>query len=212
VVEPVIRRMLASRYAAVRETGGFIAVYAGLELGLSDFLTTVRNSPDAWIRTGAARCCAVRLPVTTDVASAAAALSQFVEDTDDGVRKAAAKVAGSLRDKALRRYRDVITVLVASPSFDHALSQLLITLEHATDRVDDLVLQTARRFSEVHGINAANIATGAAGEARELGQLIIRAYAQADTIAQRHAVLDLLDDLLLVGAYGIAELVAGAER
>ena len=80
------------------------------------------------------------------------------------------------------------------------------------DRVDDLIIQSAQRFVDIHGADAGNIATSTAGDARQIGELILRAYAQATDAATRSVALDLLDSQLLFGAYGIADLIESAER
>ena len=82
-VEPVIRRMLGSEYAEVREAGGWMAAFVGLDLGLGELLTAARQSQDVRTRTGAARLCAHRLPHTNDAATAIAALRQFVNDDEE---------------------------------------------------------------------------------------------------------------------------------
>lgn len=51
-----------------------------------------------------------------------------------------------------------------------------------------------------------------AGEAREVGELLLRAYAQAIDVTAKGEVLDILDDLLASGTYGVAELVGAAGR
>lgn len=128
------------------------------------------------------------------------------------MRKEAGKVAGALRDHALRPFAGAIKALVASPVFGDAVSQLLISLEHAPDRVDDLALLCANRFVETLGTEAADIRMGAAADAREVGQLVIRGLAQSRTARERAALLDVLDRLLLLGAYGIDEVVTESER
>ncbi len=153
-----------------------------------------------------------RLPRTTNAAVATAALRQFVNDPDEGVRSAPAGLAVALRDERLRPYHTVLMDLIASESFIPAVPQLLITLEHAPDRVDALVMACARRFIEVQGKDLGNIATGAAGDAREVGRLVLRGYAQATSAIMRREALDLIDQLLALNAYGIAELVDSAER
>jgi len=65
--------------------------------------------------------------------------------------------------------------LVASPAFEDALAQLLITLEHATEPVDELVIVTGRRFIELHRGQMSNISTHAAGDSKEVGELVLRA-------------------------------------
>ena len=128
VIEPVIERMLGSTYAEVREAGGWMAAFAGLDLGLAHLLATARAGQDAHIRKGAARLCAHRLPHTSDATAAVAALEQFFSDEDTEVRKAAAEIAGVLRGQALQPYAAMLTKLIASSAFSDALAHLLITL------------------------------------------------------------------------------------
>lgn len=212
VIEPVIERMRGSTYAEVREAGGWMAAFAGLDLGLAHLLTTARASQDGHTRKGAARLCAHRLPHTGDAAAAVAALAQFLSDEDAEVRKAAADVAGILRGQPLQPYAALLTTLMASPTFSDALAQLLMTLEQAPDRIDDLVVHCTKRFVEVYGAEAGNLSTAAAGQAPRIGQLVLRAYAQAGDSAVRATVLDLIDALLLTGTYELAQIVDEAER
>jgi hypothetical protein len=212
VIEPVIQRMLGSTYPKVRESAGMMAAFAGLELGLGHLLTTTRDSHDAITRKGAARMCARRLSLTASAPAAADALERFLGDNDDEVRKAAAEVTIHLRGRALRPFLSVLTTLIASLALSESLPQLLLTLQQAPDRIDDLVIQYARRFLDLHSAEIGNIATAAAGEARDVGQLVLRAYAQAPDRTSRATVLDLIDELLLAGAYDFAQAVNEAER
>jgi hypothetical protein len=212
VVEPVIHRMIASSLAQTREAGGRVAAYAGLELEVEELLAEARVSSSASVRKGAAQVCAGRWPHTANAVVAGDAIRQFFDDRDQNVREAAASVSSVLRGRALRPFEPELTALIESPSFDHALPQLLITLDQAPDRVDRLIIRCAQRFVSTYGADAGNISTGAAGEAREVGSLLGRAYAQAHDSSGRAAVLDILDQLLLHGAYGVVDVVTAAER
>jgi hypothetical protein len=212
VVEPVIRRMLSSDFAEVRKVGGQLAGLAGLEWGLADLLATARDAQEPAARAGVASSCAHRLPFTSNQNMAGITLRQLADDPDETVRDGVAEVAGALRGHPLRPFRDVLVTLIGSPSFEPAVDQLLITLEHATDRIDDLALLCARRFVEVFGTDLGNLSTGAAGNADEVGRLVLRAYEQARTAPSRSAILDLIDMLLRLGAYRVDELVNAAER
>lgn len=156
--------------------------------------------------------CANHLPQTSNAAVASATLVTLVDDSDDDVRKAAAEVAGALRTHALRPFATVIKALLASDAFGDALPQFLITLERASDRVNDLALLCAQRFVEVFRADAGDIRTHAVGEAREIAELIIRGLAQSHSRNERDALLDVLDELLLIGAYGVDEVVGESER
>ena len=212
VVEPVAQRMLASSDEKVRKAGGLLAAYSGLEFGRPELLTAARQSSDAPTRLGAADLCARSLPHTSDAAAAAAALEQFVADDDEEVRKAAAQVAAVLRNRALRPFSNVLTTLIESDSFTEALPQLLITLQAAPDRIDDMVVACTRRFIDVHGEAAGDISTSAAGDAGQVAQLTLRAYAQASDRDMRRQTLDLIDGLLVINAIGTLEAVDQAER
>jgi hypothetical protein len=212
VVEPVIRRMLASSEFEVRETGGQLAAFAGLEWAADDLFNLVLDSDDMAARKGAAGVCAHRLPRTNNAILAGSALERFFSDAHEEVRKAAAEVASALRGERLRPFRHVIKNVMGSPAFPEAVPQLLITLERASDRVDDLVLECADRFIETYESEVGDFRGRAAGDSRQIGELLLRAYVQATPVATRRRVLDLLDRLLLIDAYGLAELVGAAER
>ena len=212
VVEPVVQRMLASLDENVRKAGGLLAAYSGLEFGFPELLGMARESSNAATRLGAADLCARSLPHTSDALAAAAALKQFVADDDNEVRKAAAQVAAELRNRALRPFSDVLTTLIESDSFTEALPQLLITLQAAPDRIDDMVVACTRRFIDVHSEAAGDISTSAAGDAGQVTQLTLRAYAQASDGDMRRQTLDLIDGLLVINAMGALEAVDQAER
>jgi hypothetical protein len=211
LIEPVIERMLGSGSDEVREAGGRLAAFAGLEFE-SGLLADAAISEDPTIRKGAARVCAHRLPITSDAAAASAALKQFIDDPDDEVRDAAAEVAGALRNRPLAPHQELIHGLLASGAFPDALPQLLITLDQSTERVDELILATTRRFIDVFGGELSSISSRASADARHVGELVLRAYNQASDSEARAATLDLIDELLAQAAYDLARLVGDAER
>jgi len=211
-VQPVLERMLGSEDMPVRESGGQLAAFAAMEWDTVSWLNAVLGDDDTAARKGAAGLAAHRLPHTANAEVAAKILTTLMNDADDEVRKEAAEVAGALRNHALRPFEGLLKALITSPAFGHALSQLLYTLEHAPDRVDNLALLCAQRFVRDFGLEAADIRTGAAADAREVGQIAIRGLAQSRTASDRAALLDVLDQLLLRGAYGVDAAVSASER
>ena len=212
IVEPVIRRMIESEFDEVRKIGGQLAAFVALELELADLMESAQSAQDPAEREGVAIVCAQRLPHTSNPAMAGTALHELASDTDEKVRKAVAGVAGALRGQELRPFKDVLISLIDSPSFEPAVDQLLITLEHASDRIDDIIMACALRFVEMFGTNVANLSTRVAGNSDVVGRLILRAYAQARTPTVRSDALDLIDKLLMLAAYRVDELVDAAER
>lgn len=211
-VRPIIVRMLSSQDTRVRESGGEMAAFAAMEWETEDLLAAVIGEGGTHSRKGAARMCAHRLPRTNNVTIGEKVLARLAHDDDEEVRELVSEVANVLRGEPLRPFEGILKTLMASPAFEHAVPQLLITLERAPDRVDDLALLCAQRFVEVFGHDAGDIRTGAAGDAGQVGELIIRGLVQSRSSAARSALLDVLDDLLMVGAYRLEDLISASER
>ncbi|MEH0399173.1 ATP-binding protein [Streptomyces sp. B21-088] len=209
---PLTERMLCSPVVPVRRVGGQVAALAAMEWEAPDLLAKVLAGNDTAQRQGAADVCAQRLLNTGDAALAHHALVRFFHDPEEEVREAAATVAAALRGRRLGPYRRTLTALIDSRAFGAALPQLLITLEHAPDRVDVLVLACVRRFVAVFGAASADFSRSVAADARHIGRLLVRAYAQASSPARRSEILDLLDQLLLLGSYGVAEAINDSDR
>ncbi len=212
LVGPLSERMLNSPVAPVRRFGGQVAALAAMEWEIPALLAKVLAGNDTAQRQGAAEVCAQRLVNTGDAVLAHHALVRFFHDPEECVREAAATVAAALSGRRLRPHRRTLTGLIDSRAFGVALPQLLIALEHAPDRVDELVLACARRFVAVFGAASADLTRGVAADARDVGRLLVRAYVQAMSPARRSEILDLLDQLLLLGSYGVAEAIHDSDR
>ncbi|MFE7839413.1 hypothetical protein ACFU53_26170 [Streptomyces sp. NPDC057474] len=50
------------------------------------------------------------------------------------------------------------------------------------------------------------------GADRHVGRLLVRAYVQATSPTRRSEILDLLDRLLLMGPFGVAQAIDDADR
>jgi hypothetical protein len=211
-IQPVIDRMLASVDEQVREAGGGLTAFAAMEWAATERLRDVLSGEDTAVRVGAADVAAQRLTHTANAELALTTLTTFMHDPSQEVREKAAGVADALRDRPLRPYERAVMELIESPTFEHAVTPLLHTLQHAPDRVDDLALLCAQRFVERMGTAAADIRTHAAADARTVGQIVIRGLAQTRTVNQRAALLDVIDQLILLDAYGVEDLIAASER
>ncbi|ASE10951.1 hypothetical protein [Kocuria rhizophila] len=211
VIEPVIERMLSSSDSEAREAGGALAAFAALEWGRPRLMARALAG-DAGVRKATAEVCANRIDRTSNVELASSTLMSLMHDDEVEVREAAAKLASHLRDQPLRPFSDLLEALTDSPTYENATPQLLITLQHAPDKVDELVLQVARRFISVFGSEASDLRTGAAGDARYISQLVVRGLAQSRDKEHRGALLDILDGMLELGVYGVDDAVSAAER
>ena len=211
VIDPVIQRMLASENAEVREAGGTIAAFAALEWDRPGFMQQALSG-DFHVRKGIAKLTAELFVKTSNNELATETLIHLMNDDVDEVRKETAEVASRLRHHSLRQFDRLLMALIDSSSYVHAATQLLITLDQAPDKVDELVLKASERFISVFGRAAADIRTGAAGDAFYVSKLVVRGLAQSQDRGHQAALLDILDQLLELGIYGISDAIATTER
>lgn len=211
VIDPVIQRMLASENAEVREAGGTIAAFAALEWDRPGFMQQALSG-DFHVRKGIAKLTAELFVKTSNNELATETLIHLMNDDVDEVRKETAEVASRLRHHSLRPFDRLLMALIDSSSYVHAATQLLIMLDQAPDKVDELVLRASERFISVFGRAAADIRTGAAGDAFYVSKLVVRGLAQSQDRGHQAALLDILDQLLELGIYGISDAIATTER
>ncbi|WP_189094370.1 ATP-binding protein [Nocardia jinanensis] len=208
---PVVERMLASTHPSVREEGGRLATFAALEWRRTEALA-VAQALGAEVRQGIAQVAAHRLTTTSETAAAVAILNRLFHDPAPMVRQSAADVAAVLRGQALLPFTPVLREFISSPAFVEGISQLLITLENAPDKIDDLVLRSVRQFITTAGTDVGDISTHAAAESQHVGRLIIRGLTQTDNPDHRSALLDAIDELIRLGSFGINDMVNALER
>lgn len=211
-IGPALERMLLSGNDEVREAGGRLAAFAAMEWNIPRYLDDALGGADHPIRKGVAELSAHRLADTTHTRVAAKALAALMNDGNDEVRKGVAQVAEALRGRPLRPFEATLKQLIHSNAFTDALPQLLISVEQAPDRVDDIALLCAQRFAVVFGADAGNAQTKFVARARQVGQLVIRGLAQTRTVKDRAALLDVLDDLLICGTYRLEDAITASER
>ncbi len=200
-VEAVLRRMAASDHADVRQAGGRLLTFIGLERDRPDLLDVVRQSDDAHLRRGGAAIVARRLPITSQRDEAKRLLLAFFHDSDPDVVDAAADVAAALRGKPLHEFDDVLRALIDSPALSKALPQLFITLEQAPDALNDLTLDVVAAVLATHRQAVGDPSTSISADAHHGFELVARVLQQAHDVDTRRKALDLVDELLLLRVY-----------
>ena len=210
VTLPIADELIGSDDPDVRERGARLVAFAATDRDRLELLERVAASDDPVLRRGAAYVLAARARWVSEPA-VAQVLARLFEDDDDSVREAAATVAPNLRGESLDAHRELLTAFIASRASKDP-TQFLLTLEHAPAPDHDLTLQVAHRIVDMHGGELGDIRTGAAGDARYLTELLLRSYSLVDDPHLRAEFLDVIDRLLEVGAYGIADAIDEARQ
>lgn len=210
-IDPIIQRMLASTDTEAREAGGAIAAFAALEWDRPNLMQQALSG-DFRVRKGVAQVTAGRVDRTSNAKLATTTLVRLMNDESDEVRKEAAAVVRHLRDQPLQPFVELLTALIASPTYDQAAPELLLALKYTPDKVDELVLKASQQFLDVFENDAADPRTGAAGDARYISELVVRGLAQCRDRNHRAVLLDVLDRLLELGVYGIGDAIRESER
>ena len=210
-IDPVIDRMLESEDAEVKHAGGSMAAFAALQWERPQLMERALAG-DIEVRTGAALVCGARVDRAANSELVLATLRHLMHDDDDEIRKAVGRLVSHLRGHSLRPFASFLAELIASPSYVHSTPQMLITLQEAPDKVDDLVDLAAHRFLDLYGSDVADIRTGAAGDAHYISDLVVRGLAQTRDRKRVSALLDVLDRLIELGVYGVDRAIEHAER
>ena len=210
-IDPVIDRMLESPEPEVRYAGGSMAAFAALQWERPQLMERALTG-DSQVRTGAAFVCSARVDRAANSELVLVTLRELMHDDDDEVRKVVGDLARHLRGQNLRPFVGLLADLIASPSYVHATPQLLIALQEASGKVDDLADLAAHRFLDLYGSEVADIRSGAAGDAHYISELVVRGLAQALDTQRVTALLDILDRLVELGVYGVDRAIKHAER
>jgi hypothetical protein len=136
-MDPLIDRMLESGDGEVRQAGGSMVAFAALQWDRPRLMERALAG-DVEVRTRAAVVCSAKVNRAANSELVLATLGQLMRD-DDEVRKAVGAFAMNLGGRNLRPFASRLADLIASPSYVHATPQLLVTLQEAPDKVDDLV-------------------------------------------------------------------------
>ena len=213
MVEPTVERLLASEHESARRAGAVLACLAALqEPGAADLLERCLTHEDEEVREATAGVLSANLSGARYAATCADGLKRLFGDESPKVRQAATRSFWHMRRQELGEFEELVRALLSSRGLAEGRSQLMHALETSTAEVADLVVELAEKMLEnVEGLG--DIRTTAAGDAKELGELLIRVLGDTrDHPALRAQALDVLDRLVAAGAWGVVDAMESVER
>jgi len=212
-VEPIVDRLLGSEHEAARRAGAGLACLAALQRpDTAELLERALTHTDEVVRETAASVLSTNLVGARYSAMCAEGLKRLFDDDSTNVRQAAAHSFGRMRRHELGDFEDLARALLRSRALQEGRSQLMHALEESTADVSGLVMELAEQMVErVEGLG--DIRTAAAGDAKDLSELLIRVLGDVDEDAVLRArALDALDRLVAAGAWGVVDAMDSADR
>ena len=209
---PVLERMVNSEIPDVASTGARQACLAALDLPEAATLAELCLSGSEPQRVGAAQVMAANIKVATCRSFCEDALVRLFNDPSENVRAEAADCFRRFEEDDLVRYEHLIAQFVLSDAFAKNRFPLLIALERTTAKLPEVTLSACKRFIDVAGLAAGDISTREAGDADTVIKLTLRTYQQSSDDTIRARSLDLVDQLMEFGAYGIHDAIEEVDR
>ncbi|MFE1318349.1 hypothetical protein [Kitasatospora phosalacinea] len=173
-----------------------VATLRGAQLG--NVPTSVQElSPHA--RQGAAEV------LSGNLADSHTMMPVLFNDTDSAVREKASQALRDIADLTPSQADDLIQAFISSPAFTDHYGRLLAGLHHHPGPLPSRAIDACEAVTTMLGSSMSNIRTrhGAAGH--DLVPVVLRLYRQG-THHQRIRCLDVIDQLVEAGAYGLGAL------
>lgn len=142
------------------------------------------------------------------IAVVSAALYDPVKD----VRDSAARVFYKLDDQPLTDQAPLFAAFADSPALADGAAAALLALESSRQPLPPTILDVCEAFVAAHQQAIGDVSTAAAGDVIYLVPLILRMHAQHTDPDARRRCLDLIDQLVVLGAHNIESALDTIER
>jgi len=211
-VAEVFTRMIGSTVEDVRRAGARQLAVASYRHPDLDPLVDAALNSDETTRAGVVEVFAdnVTAPDRSDRANTV--LIRAFGDPSPVVRSSAIRCFYGLDKHRLDDYLPLIEAFGNSTALHDHAQTVFHVLESARQPLPVAVLDLCERFTAAHGAALADISTAAAGAGMNVVELAVRLHAQHADPDTRRRCLDLIDQLVVLGVYGIDDNLALIER
>jgi hypothetical protein len=211
-LEPLIRRMICSPLKHVRTEGAAQAAVAALSDSAAHSLARECEQGAPELRLGVTRVYAQRLGDARHQSKCEEGLVSAFFDCDAIVRKTGAEAIRRLAPNQVGTNAGLIRKFLDSPAFEEEAEAALFALDDAVVKVPvDLALSACERALDMLSSPHDDLRrTGAV--AREVSEILTRAYVDAVGREEQERALDVIDRSLEIGAYGAERALSEHDR
>ncbi len=211
LLKPVLERMLESSYAAVRQAGARHVCLSRLRDETIQPMLERCLAGDKASRIGVAVVAAANLFNEEAQEVVMELLTLFFNDDEKEVRNEAASCFRNAKGADLRSCRGLIRSFLSSRAFEESLNDLIWPMEKSTAELAEECILLAEVMIEAHaGDSQGN--SHWHYHARQISDLVLRAYQDSKDDVYRERCLGLIDRLILLGVLEIDRELEKYER
>lgn len=212
ILKPILERMIISEIAEVAQAGARQACLASLILEAAhSFVQRCLSGTEAH-QTGAAKVFAVNLPTALFRKLCESSLLQLFNSPYDNARSEAATCFNRFKGEELGECVALIEAFTQSSAFSTHYGHLIRALDKTTAKLPDVTCQVCEYYLNQVILNPINDRAGYNFETDIVAQLLIRVYSQSTNEVLQTRCLDLIDQMMQVGVYGLHKALTLYER
>ncbi len=211
-LRPIVERMLSSAIDVVREAGARHVCLAQFSANEASELAASCVSGDEAQRKGAAAVAAANAFNSDCREFCESALSRLFDDPSEDVRDAASRCFLHAKDSDLESCKKLIQVFLESRSFPEHGEYLIRGLTDSTGDLASVLVEACEGVLEALENPSADPFGPLHLEARDLAELVFRAYSHSEDPGYRSRCLDMIDRFIAAQAYGVTKQLAEFER
>ncbi len=211
-IEPIITRMIESKYNNVRETASILnclAYFYNHDLDL--ILNNCANNKDFYIRKGAVEVATANVFNLGYEKFSLEYLPCFFNDSSKKIRNIASKIFYNAKKHDLKNIGELINIFISSQAFDENIESLVHGLLNSYAEFNEETLMLCEKI--LFHIRNSDNQSKYRFQGKEISELILRIYRNSKIKKHQSKCLDLIDLLLSIDDfYGISEELEKYQR
>jgi hypothetical protein len=126
------------------------------------------------------------------------------------IRREVASCFNHFKGNEIGNFEGLVSIFVDSPAFLENTHPLMHALENSTAKMPEIVLKIAEKY--IQELQSSEQITRMMSITDDICKLVMRLYSQSDNVQTRRRCLNIFDELLKMGVYGINEVLSLHDR